>query len=1339
MMRRTGNREQGIGNSRKEPNHRSRGGNGRSRAGGDPASCAWTPAFAGITRAGQPPSFLRRGPRDGVLWLVFLLAALLLCGSPVRAQVATGLPPYGSFSGGPDVVDNANLNVHLEIPVLSKAGRGLPFYYILTYDNSLWYPSSASGTNTWTPVADWGWGTISQPEAGAAGYSWSQGTCHDLLGNLYNYDIYSSWVYYDSLAAPHAAPATLKVSDWSSINTNGNGTCKPIGPASQGQALLIDGSGYTLSVTAAPAATAYTRSGTALQVAVGSQSASAKDANGNQITYNGSSFTDTLSTTALTVSGIAPNPTTFTYTGPNGGSSYYTMNYTTETVETNFGCSGISDYGRSSKVTAYLVTSIALPDGTSYQFTYEPTLNPVHSGAVTGRLASVTLPTGGVISYTYSPSGATNNDIVCADGSAAMLNRSTPDTGSNPWQYAHSESGTAWTTTLTDPQSNVTTFSFQGIYETERQVAGLETIYTCYNGASFPCNSTSVALPITQRTVTASIGGLESQVNMDYNSYGLVTEVDEYGYGSGAVGSLVRKTLTTYTSCGVTNANVVNRPCSVTVDNPSGTAVASTTYSYDANGNLLTESRSTGGTPSALTRTFTYGSYGVLATATDFNSNTTTYSNFTCASNTAFPQTITSGGLATQEAWNCAGGVLTSATDANSETTSYSYDTTNNIWRLAGISFPDGGSTSITYTSATQHDSYTAVTSSLSRHDQLDLDGLGRVITSSLVNDPDGQTYVATSYDSEGRPSTVSNPYRTSSTGGDTYTYDALNRVTKVTHADSSYSQTSYGGSASQTCSASTYGYSYPSLHTDESGNQRQTFTDALGRVIEVDEPNSSGSLTVNTCYAYDVLNNLYQVIQGSETRTFAHDMLSRLTSSTTPEAGTVNVYYSTSAGALCSGRPGALCRRTDARGVTTTYTYDSLNRRTGKSYSNGNPTATAYTYDQTSCLGLSACYNKGRRTTMTDASGSTQWAYDAMGRILIEHRTIGSVTNNIDYTYNLDGSTKTLTYPSGRTITYTVSAAQRPLSAVDTTNNINYALDATYAPQGAPAGALLGESGSFGGITYAATYTNRLQPYTATASSSAGNALNLTFGYYANGNVETATNNLNTARTQTFTYDNLNRLSTAQSQATSGTYCWGQSFGYDRYGNLLSSTVTQCTAPMLSLNVSANNQITNSGFTYDASGDLTSDGTYTYAWDARPRLQSAAGVTYTYDGDGKRVMKSSGTLYWNRVHGAPLAETNASGSTLNEYIFFAGRRIARRDSSGNVYYYFSDRLGTSKTITTSAGVVCTMPISSPSATRWHTSLPAPRITSSRGLSATARRAWTTLGTANTSHSSAVG
>jgi RHS repeat-associated protein len=653
-------------------------------------------------------------------------------------------------------------------------------------------------------------------------------------------------------------------------------------------------------------------------------------------------------------------------------------------------------------------------------------------------------------------------------------------------------------------------------------------------------------------------------------------------------------------------------------------------------------------------------------------------------------------------AWNCYGALKSSQSDLNGNETSFSCDNMN---RLIETSYPDGGLRKVQYTSATVTDYCSLISGSvgsfcspgsgsLARQDETDVDGLGRPIDQVLVSDPSGETYAATTYDSLGRLYTRTNPYRSTSDptyGKDTYSYDALNRITEIAHTDGSGSQISYG-SGTQLCSTSTYGYGYPALYTDESGNQRRTFTDPLGRVIEVDEPDPSNgnTLTLNTCYAYDALGDLTSVVQGSETRTYSYDGLGRKTAETTPEGGTTYYYYTTSGGGLCANSTKLVCRKTDARGITTTYSYDALERLTSKSYSNNNPSATAYTYDQTSCLGLSvSCYNKGRRTTMTDASGSTEWAYDAMGRVLIEHRTIGSVTNSIEYTYNLDGSAETITYPSGRTITYTVSAAERPLSAVDTANSINYALDATYAPQGALAGALLGESGSFGGITYAATYTNRMLPYTLTASSSAGNALNLTFAWYANASVETIANNLNTARTQSFTYDKLNRISTAQSQATSGTYCWGQSFGYDRYGNLETATVTQCTAPALSLSVNANNQITNSGFTYDASGDLTSDGTYTYAWDARPRLQSAAGVTYTYDGNDKRVAKSSGTLYWNGVRGPALAETNASGSTLNEYIFFAGRRIARRDSSGNVYYYFSDHLGTSKTLTTSAGVLC--------------------------------------------------
>ena len=248
------------------------------------------------------------------------------------------------------------------------------------------------------------------------------------------------------------------------------------------------------------------------------------------------------------------------------------MKFTSYTVQTNFGCSGIAEFGPTSES---LISEIDLPDqavNTSdrYMFTYEAT--PGHSGNVTGRLASVTLPTGGTINYTYTGG---SNGIECTDGSAAGLTRQTPD---GTWTYARTlGTAPATTTTITDPQSNQTVEEFQGIYPTEAQTyqgsasSGtlLKTTYTCYNGASSPCNSTAITLPITQRTHILQwpgSSGLESQTVTSYNSYGLVTEKDEYAYGVGAPGSVVRKTLTTYAS--LTNG-IVNRPASVTVEDGS--------------------------------------------------------------------------------------------------------------------------------------------------------------------------------------------------------------------------------------------------------------------------------------------------------------------------------------------------------------------------------------------------------------------------------------------------------------------------------------------------------------------------------------------------------------------------------------------------------------------------------------------------------------------------------------------------------------------------------------------------------------------------------------------------
>ncbi len=70
-------------------------------------------------------------------------------------------------------------------------------------------------------------------------------------------------------------------------------------------------------------------------------------------------------------------------------------------------------------------------------------------------------------------------------------------------------------------------------------------------------------------------------------------------------------------------------------------------------------------------------------------------------------------------------------------------------------------------------------------------------------------------------------------------------------------------------------------------------------------------------------------------------------------------------------------------------------------------------------------------------------------------------------------------------------------------------------------------------------------------------------------------------------------------------------------------------------------------------------------------------------------MKKSNGTLYWRSVTGEVITESDLSGNITSEYVFFAGRRIARRDSVGNVFYYFADHLGTTRTITDANGNVC--------------------------------------------------
>ena len=100
-------------------------------------------------------------------------------------------------------------------------------------------------------------------------------------------------------------------------------------------------------------------------------------------------------------------------------------------------------------------------------------------------------------------------------------------------------------------------------------------------------------------------------------------------------------------------------------------------------------------------------------------------------------------------------------------------------------------------------------------------------------------------------------------------------------------------------------------------------------------------------------------------------------------------------------------------------------------------------------------------------------------------------------------------------------------------------------------------------------------------------------------------------------------------------------------------------------------------------------NGSATYTYDAENQIKTAGGVTYLYDGDGKRVNKSLGRLYWYGTGSDSLTETDGSGNLLREFVYFNGKRIARIDlPGGTVHYYFADHLGTLSEMASATGTI---------------------------------------------------
>jgi YD repeat-containing protein len=223
------------------------------------------------------------------------------------------------------------------------------------------------------------------------------------------------------------------------------------------------------------------------------------------------------------------------------------------------------------------------------------------------------------------------------------------------------------------------------------------------------------------------------------------------------------------------------------------------------------------------------------------------------------------------------------------------------------------------------------------------------------------------------------------------YTYDALNRRTGVTYADTSTTAYTYDAgnrltqvvdSIAGTITRTHDGLNRLTSETTLQGSVTYSY-DAAGRRTSM---TVFGQPTVN--YAYDNANRLTQITQGSSVVTYAYDAAGRRTSLTLPNGVLVEYTYD------------AAARLTEIRykqnGTTLlgnlTYEYDKNGNRTkiGGSFARtGLPQAIASTaYNaanhQTTFGAKTLTYdNNGNLQTITDSSGATTYTWNARNRLL--------------------------------------------------------------------------------------------------------------------------------------------------------------------------------------------------------------------------------------------------------------------------------------------------------------------------------------------------------------------
>ncbi len=450
---------------------------------------------------------------------------------------------------------------------------------------------------------------------------------------------------------------------------------------------------------------------------------------------------------------------------------------------------------------------------------------------------------------------------------------------------------------------------------------------------------------------------------------------------------------------------------------------------------------------------------------------------------------------------------------------------------------------------------------------------------------------------------------------------------------------------------------------TDNLGHITSYTYDTAGNLLSVTKGYGTPSAST-TSYTYDNARNRISMTDGrGDTTQYAYDARKRLTVTTYPatsyqgQTTTTNAYDG----------PGNLISVIDQAGKEVDYSYDAANQLTKvtQSPAPSTQTETIYGYDA-----------NGKPVTLQDANThTTNNIFDIASELTQKTLPDGQLVES--RTYDFNGNLATVTHFNGVTTTYTYDALNRLLSrATPGETTVSF----TYTPTGKRQ-TMTDQSGT---TTYGYDSMDRL-------SSKATPEGTLSYAYDAAGNLQSMTSNHAHGISATYSYDELNRLSTVADANLTGLPTNITQYSYDNASNVGSvqypnGVTTQFTYDTLNRVMSASSQVSSYTYQRNPTGDLkqvvelggrtvnwTYDGIYRLTNESIAGDQTENGeVTYGLDAVGNRTSASSNIPGLSPVSGTfgagdPDDELSGEQYDQNQNVTFTAGKTFAYDSDNHM------------------------------------------------------------------------